>query len=774
MPCWLAASWTGFGEGDFRFRRRWTCIIPFTVLYFPGMDTRYRKKRGSAAGSKTGSRFFSGRISGPIAALAGGLFIGILAPALILFVTYVLYSPQLPDPRVLENYTPALVTRVYSADGEILAEFAGEKRIWVPFSEISDNLVTAVMAVEDRRYYHHWGVDIRGILRALYVNIQTGRRAQGASTITQQLTRSLFLTREKLIIRKIREALTALKIERLYSKNEILELFLNQYYLGKGCYGVEAASRFYFGKPASEVDIREAATIASLLQAPSRYINNEDMLLRRRNVVLNLMADQGTISRDRCDSLTAEPLLVNTSQESESWKAPHFVEYIRRAIEREYGESYLYERGITIYSTLNWEWQQFADSVFNRKIDALEKWQRKLHHDDDPIYTEMIYDSASGDSVRRWKELQGAAMAIVPNTGEIRIMIGGRDFSERQYNRAVQGGRQPGSSFKPFVYTAAIDNGWTSVDTLLDTPEVYPMDDGELWRPQNYDREYRGSITLREALRASRNAATVKLCEAVGPKNVVKYARRMGITTRLEPYLSLSMGTSDVKLIDMVEAYSVFPNLGLRVDPMAITRIVDRDGKIIEDNAPVKEEVLSPATAYVMTSLLQTVVDHGTGYAARLYGFDRPAGGKTGTTNDYSDAWFLGFTPQLCCGVQVGYDDYSTPIGDGMTGSRAALPIWSQIMLNSHEDLVFRDFEIPEGKVVFVDVCAESHKLATSRCPDVDHEVFVGGTQPTEYCPPGFHSSGSSSPGIDKPREEDDQRPNLGGSPRPKKRRGGL
>ena len=688
-----------------------------------------------------------------LAFACGGVLAGVLLPSLLLFIVYTLYSPQLPDPRVLEDYTPALVTRVYSIDGEVLAEFAGEKRIWVPISDISENIVNATLAAEDKRFYSHWGVNIGAILRAFFIDIKLGRRAQGASTITQQLTRELFLSREKLLTRKIREALTALKIERQYSKSEILELFLNQQYLGKGCYGVEAASRFFFSKKASEVDIKEAATLAGLLQAPSRYINHPKQLLERRNTVLALMRDNGMIDDRTFDSLAVQDLGIVFNQESISWKAPYFVEYIRRYIEHKYGESYLYERGITIYSTLDWGMQQLADSVFNKKIDKLERWQRNIHHDDDPIYTEMVFDTVTGDSVRQWKELQGALLAVEPATGEIRAMIGGRDFLQSQYNRAVQGGRQPGSAFKAFVYTAAIDNGWTPVDTLLDTPEVYPMENGEIWAPKNYDREYKGTITLREALRASRNAATVKLCKAVGPKRVAWYAKKMGISTHLEPYLSLAMGTSDVKLIDMVEAYSVFPNLGIRVKPTAILRIVDRNGEVIESYSPTKEEVLAPATAYVMTSMLETVIDHGTGYAARLMGFDRPAGGKTGTTNNYSDAWFIGFTPQLCCGVQVGYDDYSTPIGDGMTGSRAALPIWTQFMLHAHDGMEVEDFAIPTG-VVFIDVCSESHKLATSRCPKVDHEVFIAGTQPTDYCPPGFHNK-NTRPIFDRRQHSD-------------------
>ena len=444
-------------------------------------------------------------------------------------------------------------------------------------------------------------------------------------------------------------------------------------------------------------------------------------------------------------------------------------------MEEKYDDSYLYERGITIHTTLNWDMQQFADSVFKEKIQALEKWQRNIHHDDDPDYTEMVFDSLSGDSVRQWKELQGAMLAIEPSTGEIRVMIGGSDFQETQYNRAVQGGRQAGSAFKPFVYTAAIDNGWTPVDTLMDTPEVYKMGDGELWRPQNYDHKYRGSISLREAIGSSRNVATVKLCNLVGPKRVVWYAKQMGISTPLEPYLSIAMGTSDVKLIDMVSAYSVFPNLGVKVKPMAVKVIIDRDGELIEVNTPEKEEVLSQSTAYIMISLLKTVIMHGTGYPARLLGLDRPAGGKTGTTNEYSDAWFIGFTPQLCCGVQVGYDDYSTPIGENQTGARAALPVWARFMIYAHEDMVVRDFEIPSGDVVFVDVCKESHKLATSRCPKIVHEVFVTGTQPTEYCPPGFHNK-ENRPTFEGPSQKptDDSRPDLGGTRKERKRSGGL
>ncbi len=714
-------------------------------------------------------------LSKALIALASGLLIGIIGPALILFVVYVLYSPQLPDPRVLEDYTPALVTRVYSVDNELLAEFAGEKRIWVGIHEISPNLVNAVMATEDERFHRHWGVDSWGILRSIIANFRSGRRAQGGSTITQQLTRSLFLTREKIFKRKIREGLTALKLERDYSKDEILELFLNQQYLGKGCYGVEAASRFFFGKHADSVDVREAATIAGLLQAPSRYINNHETLRGRRNVVLGRMLSTGAIGKAEYDSLCAESLYVNYEEETATWKAPYFVEHVRRYIERKYGDSYLYERGITIYTTLDWRHQQIADSFFVQEIAKLERWQRKIHKNDDPIYTEMVYDSSTGDSVRQWKNLQGAMLSMVPSTGEIRVMIGGSSFEKSQYNRAVQGGRQAGSAFKPFVYTAAIDNGWTAIDTLLDTPEVYPMEAGELWRPQNYDHEYKGTVTLRDALRASRNVPTVKLCNAVGPQRVVWYAQQMGITTKLEPYLSLAMGTSDVKLIDLVKAYCVYPNLGVRVEPIAVLKIVDRDGKIIEEAKPQKTQVLSPATAYIMTSILQTVVDHGTGYPARLYGFDRPAAGKTGTTNDYSDAWFVGFTPDLCCGVQMGYDDYSTPIGDNMTGARATLPVWTKYMMYSLDGSKVKDFEIPAGKVVFVDICKESRKLATNQCKSVAHEVFAVGSQPTDYCPPGFHTT-SRTPSFsgNKPPTDGEDRPDLGGTRKPTRRSGGL
>jgi len=706
--------------------------------------------------------------------LVSGLIVGVVVPSLILFVVYTLYYPQLPDPRVLEDHQPALVTRVYSADGVVLAEFAGEKRIWTPVSEVSDNIIHAILSAEDKRFFEHWGINIGAIVRALYVDLRTGRRAQGASTITQQLTRELFLTREKLVTRKIREALTALKIERMYSKTEILELFLNQQYLGKGCYGVEAASNYFFGKSSSEVNELEAATIAGLLQAPSRYTNNLELFINRRNTVLALMESNQYIDKPTLDSLSATELGIDFEQEAVSWKAPYFVENIRRYIEREYGESYLYERGITIYSTLDWELQQIAEEAFETKLAQLERWQRNIHHDDDPVYTHMVFDSISGDSVRQWKELQGAMLAMVPSTGEILVMIGGRDFLRSQYNRTIQGGRQAGSSFKPFVFTAAIDNGWTPVDTLLDTPAVYPMDGGELWAPKNYDHKYRGKITLRSALASSRNAATVKLCNDVGPQRVVWYARRMGISTHLDPYLSLAMGTSDVKLIDMVEAYSVFPNLGVRVRPTSIRRIIDRDGKVIESRTPVKEEVLAPATAYVMTSMLQTVIDRGTGYPARLMGFDRPAGGKTGTTDEYSDAWFVGFTPQIACGVQVGYDDYSTPIGRGQSGARAALPIWAEFMRLAHapERLPLEDFTIPAGRVAFVDVCRESHKLATNQCPTIDHEVFVSGTQPRDYCPPGYHSR-EERPIFDRrqPKPDEESTPSLQGD-RPSQRRG--
>ncbi|MBN2543120.1 PBP1A family penicillin-binding protein [bacterium] len=677
---------------------------------------------------------------------------GIIIPSLGIWVAYLNFRGSLPSPEELENYTPPLITTIYSADGEILEKFAGQKRIWVPLEKMSPYLIDALIASEDKNYFRHWGVDIWGITRSMIANLKAGHIVQGGSTITQQLSRTLFLSREQTIPRKIKEALTAIRLERKYTKKEILELYLNQNYMGKGSHGVQSAALSYFGKDIDSLNIEEAALLAGVLKAPYRYSPaiNPDLGLRRRNIVIESMVRRGKLEREVADSIKQIPIKMTTS-ESVIGKAPYFVEFVRQYLANKYGDQFVYESGVSVYTTLDWSMQEKAEEVFTRRMDVLQRWIEKIHHDDDPDFTEMVYDSVEEESVRVYKTLQGAMMAVEPMTGNIKVMIGGRDFEESEFNRSVQAVRQPGSAFKPFVYTAAIDNGYRAIDKIDDTPLVLEMPDGSIWRPHNYDNTYKGPTTLRDGLKQSRNLVAIKLIQKVTPKQVIYYARRMGIKTHLSPYPSLAIGSCGVTMLDLITAYTVFPNGGVRVDPIWITKIVDRHGKVVEENKPNRTEVLPEATAYVVTDLLQEVVDHGTGVGVRYAGFDRPCGGKTGTTNDFTDAWFIGFTKQLCTAVRVGFDDM-TPIGEDQTGAKTALPIWTEFMLEAHKDYVVRDFTVPDN-VVFATVCKETGLLATNRCPEKVKEVFVKGTEPTSYC------NSSHRKEISRPRRIEPKKP---------------
>ncbi|MBN1754887.1 PBP1A family penicillin-binding protein [bacterium] len=724
------------------------------------MDSNYKKDRKKVKVSVY--HYFNWKIAITIFLV---LFIaGALVPPFIIWNVFLIFKGDLPSPEELENYTPPLITTIYSDDGEVLEKFAGQQRIWVPLEKMSPYLIDALLASEDQNYYRHWGVDIWGITRAMMENIRARTIVQGGSTITQQLARTLFLSRKQTYMRKVKEALTAIKLERKYSKQEILELYLNQNYMGKGAHGVQAAALSYFGKDIDSLNIEEAALLAGVLKAPYRYspANNPELGLKRRNIVIESMRREGKISREVADSIKQIPIKMVTSQ-TVVGKAPYFTEFIRQYLANKYGDQFVYQSGVSVYTTLDWSLQEKADSIFSQRIAILQRWIEKIHHDDDPDFTEMILDTVTGESIRVYKKLQGAMLATEPGTGYIKVMIGGRDFQESEFNRAVQAIRQPGSAFKPFVYTAAIDNGYRPIDKIDDTPLVLEMEDGKVWRPHNYDNTYKGPTTLRDALKQSRNLVAIKLIQKVTPKQVIYYARRMGIRTQMSPYPSLAIGSCGVTMLDLVTAYSVFPNGGVRVDPVWITRIVDRHGKVIEENKPNRSEVLSAATAYVMTDMLQSVIDAGTGVSARYAGFDRPCGGKTGTTNDYTDAWFIGFTKQLCCAVRVGFDDM-TSIGQDQTGAKTALPIWVGFMLEAHKDYVYREFDIPPN-VVYATVCKESGLLSTTRCPDTIKEIFVKGTEPTSYCNLSHRRETTPTRRIEpeKPQKtaEDDQDPSI-------------
>ncbi len=668
--------------------------------------------------------------------ITGSIFLVFVLLLVVMIRTYRTYKRDLPSLAQLHNIEPSLITKIHSADGTVIKEFYTERRILIPLERMPPELIDALLATEDRRFFKHWGVNLLALSRAFWNNLWEWRWAQGASTITQQLARTLFLTPEKTISRKIKEILTAIKIERNYSKEEILEMYLNQCYFGKGAYGVQAAALLYFNKNVEDLSVSECAVLIGIPKNPSRYspIEHPKLAQQRRNIVLNAMRDFEKIPERLADSLKNLDLEIHPSS-LPTGEAPYFTEMVRQYLESKYGEDALYRGGLSVYTTLNLDLQKAAEEALQTQVDVLQKSMESTHTLRDTSYTVMVTDSSAGEpsQERQYKQIQGAVVAMENKTGNILALIGGKDFEKSEFNRAIQAKRQPGSGFKPFIYTAAIDNGARPVDVMYDTPFSLTGEDGEEWSPENFDRIFRGPVTLRQALAKSINVISAKLIEKVTPQQTIFYASNMGIGSSLSPYPSLALGTSEVTLQEMVSAISVFPNQGIKVEPRYILKITDRYGKILEENpASKKEEVLSAQTAYIMTTMLESVVNDGTGWGARGRGFYRPAGGKTGTSDNCTDNWFLGFTPQITAGVWIGYDD-KTVIGENITGAHTALPVWSDFMIKAHDTLKVEDFRVPPG-IVFKTVCLESGLLATDRCPRIITDVFTEETAPSVYC----------------------------------------
>ena len=651
-------------------------------------------------------------------------------------IVYNAYKKDLPSLTQLHNIEPSLVTKIYSAEGKIIKEFYTERRIYTPLSQMPPTLINALLASEDRRFYSHWGVNSLSILRAIWDSVWLRHRVRATSTITQQLARMLFLTPERSMARKIKEALTAIKIERNYTKDEILELYLNQAYFGKGAYGVQAASQLYFSKNVADLNVSECAILVSIPKNPALYspLTNPELSLRRRNLVLGSMQDFGKLSSRQADSLKSLPLEIHPTP-APLGDAPYFTEMIRQYLEKKYGEDALYRGGLSVYTTLNSDLQKVGEQALLIELQTRQRNMEKTHSLRDTSYTIVVTDSTKGKSQRRrvFKQIQGALLSIDNKTGDVLALIGGKDFNQSKFNRVTQALRQPGSGFKPFVYTAAIDNGAKPTDIMYDTPFVITGEDGKEWSPQNFDEKFRGPVTLRKALAKSINVISAKLIQKVTPQQAIFFASHMGLTTPLSPYPSLALGTSEVTLWDMVSAFSVFPNGGIKVQPRYILKIVDRYGKTLEEHKiSQRQEVLSAQTAYIMTTMLESVIQRGTGYGARAKGFTRPAGGKTGTTDNCSDNWFNGFTPQITTGVWIGYDD-KTIIGHNVTGATTALPVWTNFMMKAHENLPIEEFSIPSG-IYFKIVCLESGLLATDKCHHTIMDVFTEETMPQEYC----------------------------------------
>lgn len=711
---------------------------------------------------------------------------------LILFGVYLNYVVEgLPSLEELENPKPELATKVYSYDGEVLGRFFLTKnRSYVSLNEIPPYVITALVATEDKDYYEHWGVTPWRFLRALVKNLIAFRLKEGASTITQQLARNLYGLQGKnespydKMTRKIREFITSVQIEKNFTKNEILEMYLNTVYFGRGAYGISAATSVFFNKSTQELTPGEATLLVGIINGPAYFdpIRHPNRSFERRDIVLGQMVKYGKITQEQAENIKKETLQFATDEvDGALGIAPHFVEYIRQQM-REKAEKYgfnIYKDGLSIYTTLDSRMQRYANraveehlaeqqpqfnkvwdwnkniSVLNRGVERMAR-QTKMYlraetaSQRDSIVQTLKANPQFIDSVKQVMEsIEVGFIVIDPHSGGIRAMVGGRNFRSFRYglNHTTQIRRQPGSSFKPFVYTVAIDNGYPPTYEILNQPVTIMMPDGSRWTPSNFEGDVGGKYTLREGLRNSVNLVAIRMItDGISPKEqVVEYAKKMGINSPIPPYESIALGTAQVTPLEITAAFGVFANEGVRVDPYSIMKIEDKSGNVIEENIPEKREVLSKETSYIMTSLLEDVVNRGSGLRIRNY-FHYPAAGKTGTTQDYADAWFVGFTPDLTAGAWVGFDDQAVSFNsaDGQ-GGRAAAPLWGRFMQYVYNDgtipLPTRYFKQPNG-VERDSVCVLSHKLATEFCPQKYEEVFN-----SKYLPPkcDIHTSADTT-----------------------------
>jgi penicillin-binding protein 1A len=735
---------------------------------------------------------------------------------------YAYFSKDLPQITSLKDYRPPIITTVFSDDNRKIGEFFKERRKVLPLQEMPEMLLHAFVAAEDSRFYKHRGIDLIGILRAFFKNLEAGAIVQGGSTITQQVTKSFFLSPERSYQRKVKEAILAYRIDRSFTKDEILYLYLNQIYLGHGAYGVEAAAENYFGKPARELNLAECAILAGLPQAPSRYspFRNREKAKERQIYVLNRMVAEGYITELQASEAINFPLDVKPRRNWYIEKVPVYTEHVRRYVEKKYGEEALLTGGLKIFTAVNIGMQKIAQAEITRGLSELDKrqgyrgpivhlapeamaafgaglrdeqaetpleegqtvrgvvidvddpgkrvtvrmgdekgviplenmaWARKPNPDV-PWYAGRIKRPgqalAVGDviwvtlraprgrdgvwplSLEQTPEAQAALLCIEAETGHVKAMVGGRDFAESQFNRAIQSRRQPGSAFKPVIYAAALDKGYTPATVLIDSPIVYQDAQRDFtWKPKNYGEKFHGPTLLREALAKSRNVVTIKILQDIGIDYAIAYARKLGIQSPLSRDLSLALGSSGVSLLEIVTAYSVFANLGYLLEPIFITKIVDRDGNVLEENRPLKAKVIDQDTAYIMTSLLESVVKGGTG--KRVAALGRPVAGKTGTTNNLYDAWFVGYTPRYITGTWVGFDQGGS-LGKLETGARAASPIWLGFMQKILADKPVRVFPVPDG-VVFAKIDAQTGLLPIAESASTLFECFKEGTAPTAY-----------------------------------------
>ncbi len=688
------------------------------------------------------------------------MLIGVLAGL------YLVYSTNLPQVEDLETYRPSSITEVYDAHGRVIGSFALQRRVVVGYGDFPPVLREALISIEDKDFYSHWGINVWRIVGAAYRDIRSGDKAQGASTLTMQLAKNLFLSPDRSFHRKMQEAVLAIQIERHFTKAQIFTLYANQIYLGHGVYGFEAASEYYFSKPAKQLTLDEAALLAALPRSPTYYspINHPEHALKRRNLVINSMLEDGKITNKQASAARAKPLGLNLAHDPNTL-APYYVEEIRRYLENKYGSDRVHEAGLRVYTGLDAELQQAARQAVLDGLAAYERrhgWQGNLPNvlaqkiklgdyvdpdwGDEPeingyvhalvtnvargaaeikfgaysaalsqadaawtqrkladilkpgdiVYVKIIALGLNGKvdvSLEQDSGVQGALVAIDNATGEILAMVGGRDFNVSKFNRATQALRQVGSSFKPYVYTAAIDRGARPEDTILDAPITFQTPSGP-YTPHNYEEKFEGAVTLRRALAQSLNIPALKLADSLGINTVIDYAHRFGITSPIPPYLPVALGAVEVTPLEQTSAYSIFPDDGVHLEPRYLLKVTDYEGRVLEEDYPEIRDVISERTARIMTSMLQDVVQHGTAIAAAS--LKLPLAGKTGTTNDFTDAWFVGFSPRITCGVWVGYDQKKT-LGARETGAHAALPIWMDFMKKAVSGKDPGTFQPPPG-----------------------------------------------------------------------------
>jgi penicillin-binding protein 1A len=719
---------------------------------------------------------------------------GIISALFLILIIYIFSG--LPSLEELENPRPHLASKVYTADGELLGQYFIENRIETNIDSLPDHLINALIATEDRKFYNHWGVDVSRFIKAMIKNVFTFSR-EGASTITQQLAKNLYSLKEgkenafETGIRKVREWITAIQIEKNYTKKEILELYLNVSYFGRSAYGIESAAKVYFDKKASELTIPESALFIALLKSPSNYdpVQKKENAIGRRNLVMYNMVSTDKLSGSEYEKLKEQPILLASEKVGYVRSiAPHFMEYVRQYLESmsdKYGYN-LYRDGLNIYTTIdlrmqkianraaadhlkeyqaifnkNWNWDKnksLLSSLIDKSIKNSDQYKTASGSEEKArIYNKLKYSTSFVDSVKKiYSTIQVGFVVLDPATGQIKAMVGGenQDFG-RGLNHVTGIRRQPGSSFKPFIYTVAIDNGYNPATTLLNQKFNYNG-----WSPDNANHEYSGYMSLRQGLANSINVISgrMTISDIAPPGQVVKFAKTMGIESSLNPYPSIALGTSEVTPLELTSAFGTIANHGIHIDPIAVIKIEDRNGILIDQFVPEYREAISPQTASIVTDMMQDVINYGTGSGVRRY-FHRPAAGKTGTTQNFSDAWFVGFTPQLVAGVWVGFDDHRVKFTNWYgQGAKAALPIWAKFMEGVYKelDLPLKYFELAQN-LETVNICTGSMelgdtRLATSNCPTTIIDIVNTRYMPREC---EIHSGGGKI-------EEEDRRGDTG------------